>query len=276
MLAALDLAVFHFFNNFIGKWPLFDKGVHALADDLFLRGTVIFFLLWSAWFIDRSTKNRAILLCGLLGTCVATLLSVFMQHKLMIHVRPLLDAQLLKQISPVVDLSLWMTPDSLRHLNSFPSDTATMYFALAFAIAGSNKRFGMAAIAWVLVVIALPRIYLAYHYPSDILGGFVLALAVQTVSMRVRAIRSAAEKIVLAFGDKEYLLQPLMFVIVADMSNLFVGVRHALRSVPVVIGLLYSTTPSPAAVGVAPPDARPDTVLTSTPLKNTAAEAAAQ
>jgi len=239
MFANLDAALFHLLNGLIGKWPLIDKIVHTISDDLFLRGAVIFFLLWTAWFKDVSIRNRAVLLCGLMGTCVATLTSVFVQHSVMIHARPLLDAHLDKKIAPVIDLSPWMTAESLRHLNSFPSDTATMYFSLAIAIACSNKRLGAAALAWTLFAIALPRVYLAYHYPSDILGGFLLALAVQMVFTRINAVRSAAEKVLLAFGAKDYLLQALMFVLVMDMANLFVGVRHALRSIPVVIALLH-------------------------------------
>ncbi|QAU35214.1 phosphatase PAP2 family protein [Janthinobacterium sp. 17J80-10] len=239
MLADLDAALFHLLNGLIGQWPLIDKLVHTIADDLFLRGTVIFFLLWTAWFMDASSRNREILLCGLVGTCVATLTSVFLQHSLMVHVRPLLDTHLDKQIAPAIDMSIWTTADSLTHLNSFPSDTATMYFSLAIAIACSNKRLGVAALAWTLFAIALPRVYLAYHYPSDVLGGFLLALAVQMFFTQITAVRQAAQKVLLVFGGKEYLLHAIMFVLVMDMANLFVGVRHALRAIPVALALMH-------------------------------------
>jgi undecaprenyl-diphosphatase len=199
---------------------------------------VIFFLLWMAWFRDRTDRNRIDLLLGLAATCVATLSSVFLQHTLTVHVRPLLDEQLIKQISPFVDLSLWTTADSLQHLNSFPSDTATLYFSLALAIFFSDRRLGIVALTWTLLMIALPRIYLAYHYPSDILGGFLLALLTQWAFARIGLLRSAAQQLLRPFAGREYVLHAFLFVFVMDMANLFVGVRHALRGVPVAIALL--------------------------------------
>lgn len=57
---------------------------------------------------------------------------------------------------------------------SFPSGHAAMFFALALAILYLHKKLGW----WYLVsafVVSLARVFAGVHWPSDILGGFVVA-----------------------------------------------------------------------------------------------------
>lgn len=67
----------------------------------------------------------------------------------------------------------------LNHLpeNSFPSDHATLMFALAFGLlfAAPLRRAGFVVLALALSV-GWARVFLGAHYPSDILGGAALAL----------------------------------------------------------------------------------------------------
>ncbi|MDX1520018.1 MAG: VanZ family protein [Anaerolineae bacterium] len=67
-------------------------------------------------------------------------------------------------------------------LHSFPSGHATAAFSTAITLGLSFRRRG-----WWLVglagasLIALSRVYLGHHYPSDILGGAILGAAVGAV-----------------------------------------------------------------------------------------------
>ncbi|MGV8987251.1 MAG: phosphatase PAP2 family protein [Cypionkella sp.] len=67
----------------------------------------------------------------------------------------------------------------LNHVpeNSFPSDHATLMFALAFALLASQplRRAGGVLLA-LAVAVSWARVYLGVHYPSDLLGGAILAL----------------------------------------------------------------------------------------------------
>jgi len=63
------------------------------------------------------------------------------------------------------------------HDASFPSGHAAVSFACAYVIYHFNKRWGI--VAYVLAgLIAFSRLYLFFHFPTDVLGGIVIGLAV--------------------------------------------------------------------------------------------------
>lgn len=63
---------------------------------------------------------------------------------------------------------------------SFPSGHTLSSFIAATILAMIDKRFGYVAIP-LAALIAFSRMYLYVHYPSDILGGIVLAAIISTV-----------------------------------------------------------------------------------------------
>ena len=64
----------------------------------------------------------------------------------------------------------------------------------ATILTAANRKFGLIAIP-LAVLIAFSRMYLYVHFPSDILGGLVLGLAISAaglwISRRYRARYSA-------------------------------------------------------------------------------------
>lgn len=68
-----------------------------------------------------------------------------------------------------------VTPDTLNHWNSFPSDHAAVYFGLVAVIFFSQEKLGYLAFVWTSIV-TVGRIYLGYHYPSDALAGAALGV----------------------------------------------------------------------------------------------------
>jgi len=58
----------------------------------------------------------------------------------------------------------------------FPSDHATASFAIATAILLRNRRWGIVALA-LATLLALTRVAIGVHYPSDVLAGAALGAA---------------------------------------------------------------------------------------------------
>lgn len=83
--------------------------------------------------------------------------------KLLTRKRPFQD-------NPAIQLEI-KTPRS----SSFPSGHATISFASTTILFFMNPLFGWIALG-VSIIIALSRLYLMVHYPSDVLGGIVIGI----------------------------------------------------------------------------------------------------
>ncbi|MFH2062756.1 MAG: phosphatase PAP2 family protein [bacterium] len=59
---------------------------------------------------------------------------------------------------------------------SFPSDHATLAFALAVSVLMVNRRYGLPALA-VAVLVAVGRVAVGVHFPLDVLAGALLGTA---------------------------------------------------------------------------------------------------
>ena len=67
---------------------------------------------------------------------------------------------------------------------SFPSGHAALFFALALAVFKFDRVWGKWFLAAAFLV-SLARIFVGVHYPSDILGGFAIALVSFSVIERL-------------------------------------------------------------------------------------------
>ena len=63
---------------------------------------------------------------------------------------------------------------------SFPSDHAAVAIAIAFAVLAFSRRAGLLFLA-TAILIALSRVALGMHYPSDVLAGMVIGWAAATL-----------------------------------------------------------------------------------------------
>jgi undecaprenyl-diphosphatase len=62
-----------------------------------------------------------------------------------------------------------------ENLQSFPSGHALFFFAIATVLFCFNKRVGVLAFI-AAAVMAIARVYVGVHWPSDILGGAVIGM----------------------------------------------------------------------------------------------------
>ena len=74
----------------------------------------------------------------------------------------------------------------VKHLSdfSFPSGHTLVSFNAAIALHHYHRKWGVAALV-LATVIALSRLYLFVHYPTDVVAGFLLALGIALASCRL-------------------------------------------------------------------------------------------
>jgi undecaprenyl-diphosphatase len=172
--ASLDLAVFHWMNGYAQQHPAFDRAVALMANATFVKGGFLFTYLWWLWFRKAGERrdNRSEVLSIFAGLVVALTVARALQILLPGRTRPIHD--------PTIGFVLpyGSDPHILEHWNSFPSDHAVIFFAIATAIWMRSRLWGGFAYLWVLLLACLTRVYLGYHYPSDIVAGAVIGTAI--------------------------------------------------------------------------------------------------
>lgn len=178
---ALDTQLFYALNSLAGQSHLLDWVIVFFASYLaYIMGVLFLALVYFShypvrekWEIFWVTAISS--LVARFG--VAELIRLF-YHRL----RPYADPALSNVHRLITDAS-W----------SFPSGHATFFFAMAMALYLYNKKWG----TWFFIAatfIAIARVIAGVHYPSDIIGGAVIGIAVAYAIFHV-ARRVAARNI---------------------------------------------------------------------------------
>lgn len=156
---------------------------HDGAQDVaqFYNAWAIFVLVavgGAIWFVARpggSPRSKLAALSAAASAALALIVNVLLGH-LWFHDRPFVD-------HPRATLLL------VHHAadNSFPSDHASVAFAVAFAVLVFHRRLGLLLVLGA-TAIAIDRIFVGVHYPVDVgaslLIGLASALAVTTLGRR--------------------------------------------------------------------------------------------
>ena len=168
------------------------------------------------------------MLTGLFAVCMALLMSVWLQYNVHVHIRPFLDPAL------GVPMPSWESAARWNHLNSFPSDTATLFFGLAMMVAMEKPRWGWAAFAWALLTTGLERIAFCYHFPSDIAAAAVLGPGVVYALASRPWLSGLAARVIAMFREHQSVLNTLFFIAMAEAYTAFSSVEKALGAVTIV------------------------------------------
>ena len=181
---AIDYAIVEWLNGFAAKSHAFDVFIWmAASNHLMKSGLLIAMLAW-VWFRqDNDTlKNRTTILFGLMASWLAVFLSRVISLVMPFRLRPLGNPDV-QFVSPLPLPSA----NNIIDWSSFPSDNATLFFALAATVYLVSRTAGIIALCQVAVTAGFSRVYLGWHYPSDAVCGAALGIA--TVYLAGAAVR---------------------------------------------------------------------------------------
>ncbi len=159
---AIDLNIFYVINNLALKSQFWDTFfIWATAASISVFSLILFFFIF---------KNSRLFWLALLAAIISRGFFTEAIRFFYYRARPFIaldDIQFLSGGNLFFEI-----PQANA---SFPSGHAAFMFAIAFAGYVYNKKIGTVLII-VALILSLARVYIGVHYPSDILGGILVAL----------------------------------------------------------------------------------------------------
>lgn len=220
----LDLHVAQFFSWYASHHWSLDWKLQAVAESYFLKGQVLMAAFWWAWFRPQHDQRRAreVLVAALLGCVVALALGRVLVTSLPYRARPIDNPAFNYNLPYPVDHS------DARDWSSFPSDHAILFVGLAAGIFCAWRLGGTLAFIYVAVVVCFPRIYLGYHYLSDILAGAAIGLGLVTL-FTWDPVRVPITRLPLRWHDaRPQAFYVALLLLSYEIAELFGPVRHLL------------------------------------------------
>ena len=163
-------------NALAGRWDLLDGLFRWLVSDYLIPVSLALALI-ALWFAgrDRATRYRyQIAVFVALSAMGLTSWAAQEISEVTERARPFLDRD--------VHLLFYRPTDF-----SFPSNSVGAVFAIAGAVLWVNRRLGAAMLA-LGAVLGLSRIVAGVHYPTDVIAGALLGIAMAALTYQLRRV----------------------------------------------------------------------------------------
>jgi undecaprenyl-diphosphatase len=155
----MNLAIFQYLNHFTGQFFWLDTLIIFFGQYfgyLLMAGLALFVVF------AKERKREAMMVFYSLAAAAVSRLVITEIIRYFYH-------------SPRPFMILNFTPLIYDNASSFPSGHAAFFFALAAAVFLFHKKWGIAYFLGTLII-SLCRIMAGIHWPTDILGGFLVGI----------------------------------------------------------------------------------------------------
>jgi len=224
---SIDQWLLGLINSFAHKSYIFDKSVSIIGESVVIKGEFLTSLLWLAWFKKNRNErtNRETVIAIIFATITSIITTKIIRYFLPFRLRPIHDS-LYHFVLPY-----GVTTDTLWSWSSFPSDTAGFAMALAVGQIFIWGRKGWLAVVFCLCCICFPRVYLGYHYPSDIAAGALVGGLIVAVMCQDK-IRIALSRGILSWSEAHAgAFYWIFFLVTYEFASVFEDVRRVLTQV---------------------------------------------
>ncbi|WP_132254922.1 phosphatase PAP2 family protein [Methylobacterium segetis] len=215
MLTALDELMLRVVGQLAGRSPFLDAVTLACTALFAIRLLPLMAVLVYLWFrTGNSLGSREAVVETVIGmrAAIEAIIAMLAAGIIACTLRMLLPFRGRPYLVAEPDLlQLDSVPASLvtaviESGTSFPCDHAAIVSALATSVWLLSRPLGGLCFGWAVLTTCLPRIYVGYHYASDILCGVLIGVA---VALCVRLLLPTLP--ILGFANRLALRRPALF-----------------------------------------------------------------
>lgn len=218
---SIEVWLMQILASLTGVSELLDNAVHLLLINDLLKGVPFGIALLLIWAVPReqdAEKERESALRIVLATALALVIGRSLQN-LIPSPRPLMVPEIASMYPPIFQ-------DYRFDWNTFPSDHMALYFTIALGVYSLRRALGIGLILWSVVGVGFSRVYAGYHYPLDILGGMLVAVASLTLVWGVRGwLQPSLSNMVKLASGYPALAMAAMFLVSFQIATVFDTVR---------------------------------------------------
>lgn len=212
-----DRTVLQWLTSFANVSPAVDGFWAFLVNWEVAKGGLVVALYWWVWFHpDRNRPQQRMRLVVALAAAMFAL-ALASTAALILPYRP----------RPRVLAGLEPPSGGWAEWSAFPSDHATLFFALATGVWTVLPSLGMIALVHAVFVVCWPRAYLGLHYPTDLLGGALIGVLVGVGAQRSRRLQHLGAKVVKWEAMRPAEFYAFAFVATYLLATLFADLRRA-------------------------------------------------
>jgi undecaprenyl-diphosphatase len=221
---SFDRVIIDYVFKFFSRSYYFFHTVEFMAADNLLKGGVFAVIFWYLWFKAGSDNpaKRVQLIVTLISVFFVMVITLGLAGLAPFRQRPFLNPEL--KFNSLIPFN-----EMLKQLSSFPSDHAALFTSLATGFYFVSRKTGVITMLFAFIYILFPRLYLGYHYPTDILAGTVIGVSITAFFSRSVALKNIISKTILHFSiNYPAYFYAFLFVVTYQIADLFGGCREIL------------------------------------------------
>ncbi len=215
-----DQSIIHFLNSFAHRSWFLDAVMGRISSNDFIDGGILMTLFWWAWIKhgEEHREKRELLAGNIMATACAVVVARLLALSLPYRERPLRE--------PLLHFTLpyGSNLQTMIHWSSFPSDHAVLTFCVVTGLWMVSRRLGIAAAVYGLAT-NIPRIYVGIHYPTDVVAGIVLGVAMGCL-FKVPSLRNIVGAGLSYLERYPAYLYALLFACTFEIAEMFDSFRQ--------------------------------------------------
>ncbi len=217
-----DSSIISFFHQISVQFPQLSPLIAIIGSNNLFKGAVIAAIIWWLWFKPSKMieLTREKIISTVIVSGISIVLARLLTHLLPFRARPFSN--------PEVGLTFPRGQEALESWSSFPSDHAVLFFCLATGVYLCSRSLGKLAFFHAIVFVCLPRIYLGFHYPTDILAGALIGIGMGLLGNRSAVRHFIVKPINFVMKKNPSLFYVISFLITYQIAEMFDSSRALL------------------------------------------------